>query len=92
MGHCENKQPPHRPLSGLNKYFPVVTGCVVFVQRGYSEMKTLLTSPTGVIYYVMSFKHGLTNLYGKGEGAVCDLSSKFAEGGVQCSMRLEVGS
>lgn len=68
-----------KPLAGLNKYLPVVIECVVFVQIGYSKMKTLFTSLTGVIYCVISIKHGLAHLYGKGQGDMCGLCNKFAE-------------
>lgn len=44
-------------------------------------MKTLFTSLTGVIYCVISIKHGLAHLYEKGQGDMCGRCSKFAEEG-----------
>lgn len=57
-------------------------------------MKTLFTSLTGVIYCVISIKHGLAHLYEKGQGDMCGRCSKFTifswECNVLCGLKLDL--
>lgn len=77
LGHCERMQLPHEPLVGRNEYLPVVTGHLVCTARVI--MKTLFTSLCGKGNLLCNLiRAWITILHGKGQGAICELSSRFA--------------
>lgn len=77
LGHCEKTQLPYEPLVGLNEYLPVVTGHLVCTARVI--VKTLFTNICDRGNLLCNLiRTWITILHGKGQGAVCALSSGFA--------------